>query len=65
MDPKIMMEAYPHVNKAFGKKEKKWKENIQNDSNYMPGFQLKKDYNDDEAFQDYNYNRGKNGYGYK
>ena len=65
MDPKTMMEAYPHLNKALGKKEKKWKENIENNPNHMPGFQLKKDFDDDEDFYDYRNIKGKKGYGYQ
>ena len=62
MDQKAMMEAYPQMNKAFGKKEKKWKDNIENNPNYMPEFQLKKDFNDDEEFREYTYNKGKKYY---
>ena len=59
MDPKEMMDAYPHINKAFGKKEKNWKENIQNNPEYQPGFKFGKDFEDDKDFEDY-IKRGKN-----
>ena len=62
MDQKAMMEAYPHINKAFGKKEKKWKDNIENNPNYKPGFQFGKNFDDDEEFQEYNHVKGKKGY---
>ena len=65
MDPKLMMEAYPHMNKAIGKKEKKWKDKAESNPNYQPGFQLGKNFEDDEDFQDYNMSRGRKGYGNK
>lgn len=53
MDPKEMMDAYPHINKAFGRKEKNWKENIENNPDYQPGFKFGQDFKDDKDFEDY------------
>lgn len=59
MDQKKMMEAYPHMNKAFGRKEKRWKENFENDPEYKPEFKLDKEFEDDEDFYDYSNKKGK------
>lgn len=56
MDPKKMMEAYPHMSRALGRKEKRWKDNIENNPEYRPGFILDKDFEDDEDFYNYNHN---------
>lgn len=40
-----MMEAYPHMNKDFGGKEKRWKNNlkvIRNDSNLIMNLKMMK-----------------------
>ena len=58
MDPKTMMDAYPPMNKALGKKAKKWKDNIEANPNYKPGFQLGKDFEDDKDFYDYRAKKG-------
>jgi len=58
MNPKTMMDAYPQMNKALGKKAKKWKDNIEANPNYKPGFQLGKDFEDDKDFYDYRARKG-------
>jgi len=45
MDKKKMMEVYPHMNKDFGRKEKRWKDNlkvIRNDSNLIKNLKMMK-----------------------
>ena len=44
MKPKLMIEAYPHMNKAIGKKEKNEEKKVENNPNYQPGFQFGKDF---------------------
>lgn len=62
MDPKTMMEAYPQMNKAIGKKEKRLKDKIERDPNYQPEFQIGKTFEDDEDFRDYNNRAGRKSY---
>lgn len=62
MDPKTMMEAYPQMNKAIGKKEKRLKDKIERDPNYQPGFEIGKTFEDDEDFRDYNNRAGRKSY---
>ena len=62
MDPKKMMEAYPHMSRALGRKEKRWKDNIENNPEYNPGFKLNKEFEDDEDFDDYNHNIKRSNY---
>ena len=57
MDPKKMLEVYPQLNKAVEKKELNWKQNIENNPDYMPEFQIGKTFEDDEVFNDYNNNK--------
>ena len=52
MNPKKMMEKYSDIYKAFGRKEYNWRNRIENDPNYFPGFVKNRNYEDDEDFKD-------------
>ena len=53
MDPKKVMEAYPHINKAIETKEMNWRNNIESNQNYFPGLILNQNFKDDKAFKGY------------
>ena len=61
MDPKKVMEAYPHINKAIETKEMNWRNNIESNPNYIPGFILNQNFKDDKDFKNYNLYKEKTG----
>ena len=50
MDPKLFMENYTSINKAFGEKENNWTKKYENNPEHMPGFELDKQFEDDKEF---------------
>ena len=59
MNPKKMLDSYPFVNKAIERREINWKDNIEKNPNYQPGFQFGKNFDNDKDFEDYNRRRNK------
>lgn len=53
MNAKEMMEHYPGVNKAFGKKENDWTKKYEENPEHHPGFELDKRFEDDKDFSNY------------
>lgn len=53
MNPKDMMNHYPKINKAFGKKENDWTKKYEENPEHQPGFQLDKKFEDDKSFSNY------------
>ena len=67
MNPKDMMDHFPGISKAFGKKENDWTKKYENNPEYQPGFELDKNFEDDKDFSNYESKnkRGRNPKGYQ
>ena len=50
MNTKSFLDNYSGMNKAFGEKENKWTKKYENNPEYIPGFELDKNFEDDKEF---------------
>ena len=59
MNPRNMIQRFPIANKAIEGREIYWMDNIERNPNYQPGFQIRKNFENDKNFEDYNRIRNK------